>query len=116
MRRPLFIPALIFSLLLGPLPSEASPKDSHEKVYTECMQMGDFKADDDALNAAYKKLIAALPPDKAAKLKAEQKQWVKDCAQMVKNEGRPHKNLCLWTIGRKEELEEMIKKLKSNRY
>ncbi len=76
------------------------------------MQMGDFKADDDALNAAYKKLIATLPPDKAANLKAEQKQWVKDCAQMVKNEGRPHKNLCLWTIGRKEELEEMVAKLK----
>ena len=112
MKRTLFIPALIFSFLLSPLPSEASPKDSYEKVYKECMQMDDFKADDDALNAAYKKLIAALPPDKAAKLKADQKQWVKQCAQMVKDEGRPHKNLCIATIGRKEELEEMIAKLK----
>jgi uncharacterized protein YecT (DUF1311 family) len=90
----------------------ASPKDSYEKVYKECMQMDDFKADDDALNAAYKKLIAKLPAADAAKLKQEQKDWIKECAQMVKSESRPHKNLCNATITRKEQLEEMLKNLK----
>ena len=74
--------------------------------------MDDFKADDDALNAAYKSLMAKLPASDAAKLKQEQKDWIKECAQMVKNEGRPHKNLCIWTNGRKEALEEMLKNLK----
>jgi uncharacterized protein YecT (DUF1311 family) len=73
--------------------------------------MSDFMEDDNALNAAYKKLMAALPPEKAAKLKADQKIWIKRCAQMVKNEGRPHKNLCIATIGRREELEEMVANL-----
>jgi uncharacterized protein YecT (DUF1311 family) len=112
MKRPLFIPALVLPLLLSPIRTEASPKDSYAKVYKECMQMEDFKADDDALNAAYKKLIAALPADKAAKLKAEQKQWVKNCEWQVKNDGKPHKNLSSMTLSRKEELEEMVAKLK----
>jgi len=112
MKRTLFIPSLLISLLLSSLTAQASPKDSYEKVYKECMQMDDFKADDDALNTAYKKLIAALPPDKAAKLKADQKQWVKDCAWQVTNDGKPHKNLSRMTFSRKEELEEMVAKLK----
>jgi uncharacterized protein YecT (DUF1311 family) len=112
MTRTLFIPALLMSLPLSPLLSEASPKDSYEKVYKECMQMDHFKADDGALNAAYKKLITALPPEEAAKLKADQKQWIKDCAWQVTNDGRPHKNLSRMTFSRKEELEEMLSKLK----
>jgi uncharacterized protein YecT (DUF1311 family) len=112
MKRPLFIPALVIPLLLSPIRTEASPKDSYAKVYKECMQMDDFKADDDALNAAYKKLMATLPAPEAAKLKQEQKDWIKACAQMVKDEGRPHKNLCIWTNSRKEKLEEMLRILK----
>ena len=109
-------PALHIAALLitafTPTTLNASPKDSYEKVYNECMQMEDFKADDDALNAAYKKLIAKLPAADAAKLKQEQKDWIKECAKMVKDEGRPHKNLSIWTNSRKEKLEEMLVNLK----
>jgi uncharacterized protein YecT (DUF1311 family) len=107
-------PALLAALLITAFTTmlNASPKDSYDKVYKECMQMADFQADDDALNAAYKKLMAKLPAPDAAKLKQEQKDWIKECAQMVKNEGRPHKNLCIWTNGRKEALEEMLKNLR----
>jgi uncharacterized protein YecT (DUF1311 family) len=90
----------------------AGSKDSYEKVYKDCMMMDDFKADDDALNAAYKKLMAALPKEKAAKLKQEQRDWLKECSKMVKDEGRPHKNLCIWTTSRRERLEEALRNLK----
>lgn len=112
MKRIPLISALLIPLFSSPIKTEASPGDSYQKVYKECMQMGYFKEEDGALNAAYKKLIAALPPDKAAKLKADQKQWIKDCEWQVKNDGKPHKNLSNMTITRKEELEEMVAKLK----
>jgi uncharacterized protein YecT (DUF1311 family) len=101
----------ILASLASTSTSHASPKDSYEKVYKECMQMEDFKADDDALNAVYKKLMAKLPPAEAAKLKEEQKSWIKECAKMVKEEGRPVKNLIIWTAGRREKLEDMLKKI-----
>lgn len=110
MLRKLFI--ILFASTLASAALQAGSKDSYEKVYQECMMMDDFKADDAALNAAYKKLIAALPKEKVAKLKQEQRDWVKECAKMVKYEGRPHKNLCLWTIGRREALEQMLKELR----
>jgi uncharacterized protein YecT (DUF1311 family) len=103
--------AIIGLLLSLPSNSMSSPGHSYSKVYKECMEMPDFKEDDDALNSAYKKLMKLLPPEKAAKLKAEQKEWVKGCKWTVENDGRPHKNLQSATVGRREQLEEMLSKL-----
>ena len=98
----------LIGLLVGHEAVDGRPNDSYEAVYKECMQMPDFRADDMALNVAYKKLMKALSPAKAAELKKAQLEWISVCRKMVKDEGRPHKNLELSTQARKEALEEMV--------
>ena len=95
----------------SPLVSIAGPKDTMEKIHKSLMEYDeDFREIDAALNATYKKLLATLPADRAAKLKKEQVQWVKDCSASVKTEGRPTKYVSLAFRSRLEELQEMLSK------
>jgi len=87
----------------------AGPKDTMEKIHKSLMENDDdFREIDAALNATYKKLLATLPAERAARLKKEQLQWVKDCSASVKTEGRPTKYLSLAFRSRLEELEAML--------